>query len=152
MIALAIALHALAAVIWVGGMFFAYMALRPAVGPLEPPARLALWKRTFDRFFLWVWLSIVLLLATGYWIVFGAFGGFANVGIHVHIMQAIGIVMMLLFLHLWFAPYRRLGKALDANDMPAGAKQIGQIRMLVGTNLLLGIIVVVIGASGRYWG
>lgn len=151
MIALATALHAIAAVIWVGGMFFAYMALRPAVAPLEPPARLALWKRTFDRFFLWVWLSIVLLLLTGYWMIFAELGGFANAGMHIHIMQGLGIIMMLLFFHLWFAPYRRLGKAVAANDTAAGAKQIGQIRMIVGTNLLLGIIVVVIGTSGRYW-
>ena len=36
--AIAIPLHLLAAVIWVGGMFFAYMALRPvAASLLEPP-------------------------------------------------------------------------------------------------------------------
>ena len=34
---LLIALHILAAVVWVGGIFFAYMVLRPSAGPLEPP-------------------------------------------------------------------------------------------------------------------
>ena len=44
--AIAIALHLLAAVIWVGGMFFAYMALRPAAASLlEPPLRLPLWSQ-----------------------------------------------------------------------------------------------------------
>ena len=37
-----IALHTLAAVIWVGGMFFAYLVLRPSAGALarNPPAAL----------------------------------------------------------------------------------------------------------------
>ena len=33
---LAITLHLLAAVIWVGGMFFAYIAMRPAAQFLDP--------------------------------------------------------------------------------------------------------------------
>ena len=36
-----IALHILSAVVWVGGMFFAYMVLRPAAGRLEQVERLA---------------------------------------------------------------------------------------------------------------
>ena len=50
---LLIALHLLAAVIWVGGMFFAYMVLRPSAGLLEPAARLPLWQRVFGHFFPW---------------------------------------------------------------------------------------------------
>lgn len=39
---LAITLHVLSAVVWVGGMFFAWMALRPvAASLLEPPPRVA---------------------------------------------------------------------------------------------------------------
>ena len=151
MTSVAIALHALAAVIWVGGMFFAYMALRPSVGPLAPPDRLGLWRRTFDKFFPWVWLAIAVLLITGYWVLFREFGGFRSAGLHVHIMQGIGIVMMLLFAHLWFAPYKRLKQALDGNDLPLAGRQIDQIRRIVGTNLILGIIVVAVAASGRFW-
>jgi putative copper export protein len=32
----ALVLHSLSAVVWVGGMFFALFALRPATAPLEP--------------------------------------------------------------------------------------------------------------------
>lgn len=148
---IAIALHALAAVIWVGGMFFAYMALRPSVGPLAPAERLGLWRRVFGKFFPWVWLTIAVLLATGYWVLFREFGGFRSAGLHVHIMQAIGIVMMLLFAHLWFAPYKKLQRALDANDLPFAARQIDQIRRIVATNLTLGLLVVAVAASGRFW-
>ena len=69
-------LHVLGAVIWVGGMFFAYMALRPSAGALEHAMRLALWQRVFSHFFPWVWASILALLTSGYGMVFLGFGGF----------------------------------------------------------------------------
>ncbi|MBM3486865.1 MAG: hypothetical protein FJX67_09555 [Alphaproteobacteria bacterium] len=148
---LAIALHALAAVVWVGGMFFAYNIQRPAAGSLDAPVRLALWGRTFARFFQWVWAAIAVLLATGYWLIFMQFGGFRGIGLHVHLMQGLGIVMILIYLHLWFAPYARFRAALAAQQYPEAGKQLNQIRRIVGTNLILGLVVVAIGASGRYW-
>jgi uncharacterized membrane protein len=149
---LALLLHSLAAVIWVGGMFFAHMALRPAVFALEPPLRLKLLRTVFSRFFPWVWASIAALLASGYGMIFLHFGGFAGAGLHVHLMNGIGLLMMALYLHLYFAPWRRLRRAVDASDWPEGARNIGQIRRIVGINLVLGLITVAIGSSGRYWG
>src|SRR5690242_9056842 len=111
--------HILAAVIWVGGMFFAHVMLRPSVAPLEPAQRLALWRRVFSRFFPAVWLTIIALLGSGYGMVLFGMGGFANARLHVHIMQAIGIVMMLAFGHLYFAPWRRFRRSLDAGDVAA---------------------------------
>src|SRR5665213_1185715 len=118
----ALILHVVAAVVWVGGMFFALLVLRPATGPLEPPVRLQLWTRVFDGFFRWVIAAIVLLLASGYAMVFGIFGGFKGVGIHVHIMQGIGILMVLAFLHLYFAPWRRMRAAVGRQDYPEAAR------------------------------
>jgi uncharacterized membrane protein len=149
---LGLTLHILGAVVWVGGMFLAYMVLRPATGTLEPPARLLLWRGVLERFFPWVWASIVALLLSGYGMLFLALGGFAGAGVHVHIMNLTGLVMMALFLHLYFAPWRRMQRALDAGDNAAAAQQLGQIRMIVAINLGLGLITSVIGATGRYWG
>ncbi|HLS69716.1 MAG TPA: CopD family protein [Kiloniellales bacterium] len=146
-----LSLHALAAVIWVGGMFFAYVILRPAAGPLETPQRLLLWRGVFTRFFPWVWASILLLLVTGYAMVFGFLGGFAGAAVHVHVMQALGLAMMLIFAHLFFAPWRRFRGAVDSEDYPTAGKELGGIRRIVGINLLLGLLVVVIGSGGRYW-
>ena len=146
-----VALHVLAAVVWVGGMFFAYVVLRPAAGPLEPADRLPLWHRVFSRFFPWVWASIVLLLISGYGMLFRAFGGFAGAPLHVNVMQGIGIVMMLLFLHLYFAPWRRFGHAVEGKAFPEAAKELGQIRRIVAINLALGLMTIAIGASGRFW-
>ena len=148
---LLIALHILAAVVWVGGMFFAYMVLRPSAGPLEPPARLALWQRVFGRFFPWVWASIAVLLISGYTMLFVHFGGFAGAGPHIHVMQLTGIVMMLLFLHLYFAPWRRFSRAVETGAFQDAAKQLNQIRRIVAVNLVLGLLTVAVGASGRFW-
>src|SRR5271157_657581 len=95
----ALILHTLSAVVWVGGMFFAHQVLRPGAVGLEPGPRLALWSRVLGRFFSWVIAAIVLLLLTGYAMVFGVYGGFARIGLHIQLMQGIGILMMLLFLH-----------------------------------------------------
>jgi uncharacterized membrane protein len=146
-----VALHTLAAVVWVGGMFFAYMVLRPSAGPLEPPLRLALWARVFGRFFPWVWASIAVLLASGYAMLFLGFGGFAGAGLHIHIMQATGILMMLLFLHLFFAPWRKLSRAVEQDALPDAAAALNQIRRIVAVNLVLGLITVAAGAGGRFW-
>jgi uncharacterized membrane protein len=145
-------LHALAAVVWVGGMFFAHQVLRPAAASLEPGPRLTLWSHVLGRFFAWVFAAIILLLLTGYAMVFAVYAGFGGVGLHVHLMQGIGIVMMLLFFHLYFAPWRRFRAAVARQDWAEGGLHLGHIRAIVTINLVLGIIVVAIGSSGRYWG
>lgn len=132
-------------------MFFAYMVLRPAAGPLEPPLRLALWRRVFSRFFPWVWASIAVLLASGYAMLFLHFGGFAHAGLHIHVMQATGILMMLLFLHLFFAPWRRFSRAVETGALQDAAAALLQIRLIVAINLVLGLVTVAVGASGRFW-
>jgi len=151
--AVAITLHILAAVVWVGGMFFAYMALRPvAASLLEPPLRMPLWAQTFARFFPWVWAAVVVLPLTGYWLILYVFEGFANAGAHVHVMQLTGWIMILVFLHVYFAPYRRLCKAVTAADWSAAARHLGRIRRLVGFNLVLGLVTVIVATGGRYLG
>lgn len=146
---IAIVLHLWAAVIWVGGMFFAYMILRPAAGALEPPLRMPLWARSFGRFFPWVWTAVVLLPVTGYWMIF-QMGGFAAVPIDIHLMQGLGIVMIMIYLHVFFAPYRRFVQAVHSSDWEAAAKNLAQIRVLVGLNLVLGLLTVAIASAGRY--
>lgn len=148
---IAISLHVLSAVVWVGGMFFAYMVLRPVAAELlEAPLRLRLWRANFRRFFPWVWAAVVLLPATGYWIILTHLGGMAGARPHVHIMQGLGLVMIALYLHLYFAPYRRLARAVDAEDYAEAGKGLNQIRLIIGINLLLGLAVVAVAAGGRY--
>jgi len=150
-VALLVASHILAAVVWVGGMFLAYVVLRPSAGPLEAETRLALWQRVFRGFFPWVWASIVVLLASGYAMIFLYFGGFAGAGLHIHLMQGIGIVMVLLFGHLFFGPWRRFSQAMEARDFAQAGGRLNQIRLIVAINLTLGLLTIIVGASGRFW-
>lgn len=146
--AFALALHVLSAVIWVGGMFFAYKALRPvAASLLDPPVRLPLWSQTFARFFPWVWAAIILLPVTGTLLIKSGIGSAQQ--LHVQAMMGLGTVMILLFLHIFFAPYRRLKLAIAARDWAEGGRRLGQIRKTIAVNLSLGIVVVAIAAAGK---
>lgn len=147
MMVLLLLLHALSAVVWVGGMFFAHQMVRPSVASIDAPERLSLWRRIFQKFFTWVWICVVLLLLSGF-----AMQGIGIDGLFVHIMEGLGIIMMLAFAHLYFAPWRRFRRAVDAGDFAAAARQLNQIRRIVEFNLALGLIVVAVGASGPYWG
>lgn len=146
-------IHLLSAALWVGGMFFAYRALRPAAAQtLEPPERLMLWSATFTRFFPWVWLFVIVLPLTGYWMALQIYDGLGNMRLHVYLMQALGIPMILLYMHLFFAPFRRLQRAVAATDWKEAGRNLDTIRKLVGINLALGIAVILIAGSGRYGG
>jgi uncharacterized membrane protein len=148
---IALLFHILAAVIWVGGMFFAHVMLRPAAASLDPPVRLALFRRVLGNFFPWVWGCIIVLLVSAYGVMVPDLGGFAHAPAYVQIMQVIGLVMILAFIHLFFAPWKRFGRAVDAADWPAAGAQLTQIRHIVLFNLVLGLIAVAIGGTGRYW-
>jgi uncharacterized membrane protein len=149
---LGLAFHILAAVIWVGGMFFAHVVLRPSAITLDPPARLALWERVLGRFFVWVWISIAALLVSGFAMIVLGFGGFAALRPYINVMMTVGIVMVLIFAHLYFAPWQRFRRAVAAADWTQAERNIRQIRLMVQVNLLLGLVTVVVGASGRYYG
>jgi uncharacterized membrane protein len=150
---LTIVLHVLSVVVWVGGMFFAYMCLRPiAASQLEPPVRLQLWVGVFSKFFPFVWIAVILLPLTGYLMISNLFNGMGNAPLYVHLMNGIGSLMIFIYLHVFFAPYQRLKRAVAAQDWPAGGKALGQIRMLVGINTSLGLLTVLIASGGRYFG
>lgn len=137
---LLILLHVLATVVWVGGMFFAHQCLRPAaIATLEPPLRLALWRGVFGRFFPWVWAAVIALLLSGQALVM-MMGGMAAAPMYVHAMLSIGYVMAAIYAYLYFVPYAALKRGVQAGDWPAAAAALNRIRMLVGTNLALGLI------------
>ena len=79
-------------------------------------------------------------------------GGMATLPMPYHIMHGLGWVMVLIYLHLWFAPYARFKRAVAAADIPEAGKQLNTIRLMVTANLYLGLINVLLGATGRFWG
>ena len=146
--ALPYTLHVLAAVIWVGGMFFAWCVLRPAtVTTLDGPARLGLWVDVFRRFFAWVWLAVAILAISGIALLQGGFGGLDGAPRHVQWMMGGGIVMFGLFLRVQSLMLPELQAAVQAKDWPTGAGVMVRIRRIVGLNLMLGLTVIAIAAA-----
>ncbi|HSV52037.1 MAG TPA: CopD family protein [Burkholderiaceae bacterium] len=134
-------LHIAAAIVWMGGMAFALLALRPvATAQLQPPARLPLMAAVLGRFFLLVWICIALLAATGLHMLLGA--GMKAAPIGWHLMFGIGILMFLIFGHLFFVPFRRLKQAVAQANWPEGGRRMGQIGKLVSLNFTLGWIAI----------
>lgn len=141
-------LHVLGVVVWVGGMFFAYMALRPvAASVLEPPQRLTLWAGVFGKFFPWVWVSVVLILLTGLHMLMKLGGAAAP---HYTLaMLVLGVAMMAIFAHVFFAPYKKLQRAVGEQNWKAGGAALGQVRRLIGINLSLGLVTIAVVFLGR---
>jgi uncharacterized membrane protein len=136
-----LALHVLCAVIWVGGMFFAYVVLRPSMSVLEPIQRIALHTQIYRRFFLVVWHAMPLILLSGFVVLFGFYGGMEFVGWNVHLMMLLGLIMSAVFLLIFFGPYARFRRTTDRT---VAAASIDRIRKLIGINLVLCIVTVVV--------
>lgn len=146
--ALPYSLHVLAAVIWVGGMFFAWMVLRPAaVSELQAPERLKLWAEVFRRFFKWVWVTVLILPISGIGMWHMRFDGLNATPRYVHIMTGIFLVMLALFLRIQLLQLPELKRAIAAQNWPEGGAALGKIRRLVGINLLLGLLVVALASA-----
>ena len=142
-------MHLLSVVVWVGGIFFAYMVLRPAAAEiLQPPQRLPLWNDVFRRFFKWVWIAILLLLISGVAMIF-QFGGMHEVPKYVHIMLLLGTIMIAIFAYVYFVAYAKFKISVTSADWPNAAATLATIRKLVGTNLLIGLLILVIVELSR---
>jgi uncharacterized membrane protein len=143
-------LHLLGAILWVGGMAFAILVLRPALGVLEPPQRLLLHAQVFRRFFLIVWHAMPIVLVSGWGLLFGWYGGFRDAGVHVHIMNLTGVIMAVVFVAIWFGPYAAFRRAMEVGKGPDAAAAANRVRLLVTANLLLGLVTSAIAGFGRF--
>lgn len=147
--AVALALHLLAAVFWVGGMAVMHFVVRPAAAAtLEPPARLAFMHSALARLLAAVAVAVVVLLASGAGMI-GTGGGLAAQPWPVHAMLALGLVMAVLFVVIVRGPQRRLGAAVGRHEWTEAATALTAIRRLVAVNLALGVLVVVLASGAR---
>ena len=129
--------HLAAAILWMGGMAFMLLALRaPLTAQLPPPQRLPLMAAVLGRFFAVVGASIAVLLGSGLSLWLRAGTGSAPPGWHA--MLGLGLVMMLIFGHIFFSPFRRMKRAVAAADWPEGGKLAARITLLAKINLGLG--------------
>ncbi len=142
------ALHVLGVVVWVGGMAFALMVLRPSLGVLDPTQRLALHGAVFPRFFRIVWHVMPIVLITGYGMLFGIYGGFGGVNAAVHLMHLLGLIMAAVFIYIVFSPWPMLRTAIETDDPARAIVSLDRIRKLILLNLWLGLATVAIAAFG----
>lgn len=140
---LVLAVHILCAVLWVGGMFFAYVVLRPSLVAIDPPQRMLLHTQVFRRFFLVVWHAMPLALLSGFAMVIWQYGGMAGLSWNVHAMLGLGLLMSVVFLFIVLGPYKRFRRTTDRARM---ASSLDSIRKLIGLNLVLGLLTVIIAA------
>jgi uncharacterized membrane protein len=143
----ALFLHLLSVVVWVGGMVFAHFCLRPAVAELTPQSRLSLMESALGKFFAWVSVAVVVIVLSGGFMMSKV--GNMQAPWPVLAMSATGIVMMLLFGHLRFAMFPRVQRAVQAQRWPDGAAAIASIRRIVVINLVLGVVTIGFGVLGR---
>ncbi|HLP99290.1 MAG TPA: CopD family protein [Sideroxyarcus sp.] len=145
-------LHLLSVVVWIGGMFFAYMVLRPAaVDVLQPPERLRLWDNVFRRFFNWVWGALGLILATGFYMIY-QYGGMAHAPHFVHVMLLLGLTMAGIYGYVFFSCYVQLNLHVGKERWKEAGEILGKIRKLVGLNLTLGLLTIAVAVIGVSWG
>jgi len=148
------AIHVLAIVVWVGGMVFSHFFLRPALAQLEPPQRLRLMHEVLGRFFRAVLVASLLSLATGLWMIGRVAKQAVQSGAGFQmpaewtLMAVLGVLMVAIFMHIRFALYARLGRAVTAADWPAGAAAMGKLRQWVAVNLGLGVLIIVVVLVG----
>lgn len=146
---LSVLVHLLAAMAWVGGMFFAYFCLRPAAAQmLQPQQRLPLWAATFERFLKYTAAAAVLILATGLGMYMES--GARNAPVGWHIMMTLGFVMAAVFAYVYGILYPELREHCEAAAWPAAGTTLNRIRQLVAVNLALGVATVVAAISPRF--
>ena len=151
------AIHLLAVIAWVGGMFFTLMCLRPAVHEvLDAPARVRLMQSTLRRFLRIVAIAALAVLVSGaamialVWRDRAAAGLAFNMSLDWYAMVALFFVMLAVFLHVRLALFPRVGRAMTAQAWPTAGAALGAIRWEVAINLVIGIFIVVmvrLGAS-----
>ncbi|BBO99373.1 hypothetical protein [Sulfuriferula nivalis] len=142
-----IPLHLFAAIIWIGGMFFSLFILRPAcIENLEGPFRIKLMRGVMERFFKVVWILVITLATSGYFVVSQMDG----LPWHVKMMLIFGNTMFAIFLFAYFVPFRQFNTELLAGNNAAAAKKLDFVRKLILTNFVLGAMLSMGGALGRF--
>jgi uncharacterized membrane protein len=134
------ALHLLCAVLWVGGMFFAYVVLRPSMVAIEAPQRMLLHTRVFKKFFLVIWHAMPLIILSGLAMI-ALQWDMATAPWQINAMMGLGLLMAAVFLAIFFGPYRQFRRTTDRNRM---ASSLESIRKLIGINLILGLVTVIV--------
>ena len=149
---LVLAIHILAVIIWLGGLFFLVVVLGPSAKSLDAAAAPSFWHRTLSHSLAWGWVSLVAIVGTGVALVFLVFGGYGGHVPNIHrVNMAIGIPAIALYGYTSLMPWRQFGHAARSNDRVVAAKKLHQVRTLLATILVLALSAAFMSALGRYY-
>ncbi len=136
-------LHYLATVIWIGGMAFNLLVLRPSMMVLEQSQRPVLGNKVLKRFIIFAWLSITVLVLTGISINYNRMASDnipATYGIVLLVKHFVTSIMVLVVAWVSFVLSEKLTPFAPKPDT---------ILILVKTNLSLGILVLFLTSALR---
>lgn len=141
------AVHVLSVILWVGGMLFAELFLRPALAGLAPPERLRLAQAVLARFFAAVLWASALVLGSGVWMIGRVAkatvqsGGSFGMPLTWTVMAGLGVLMVVLFGYIRFALYPRFAGAVAAADWTQAAARLQRLQLWLRVNLGLGLVI-----------
>ena len=146
--------HLLSVIVWVGGLAFSHLFLRPALSELDPPVKARLMLAVLSRF-----LNAALVLGTLTVLSGGALmGSMAKHAIkgagplmpwEYLLMAVLGVAMWLALGHVRFVLYKRLQRAVQGLDWSVANATLGSIRQWVLFNLCLGLVIITAVVIGR---
>ncbi|WP_164930773.1 hypothetical protein [Aquifex aeolicus] len=122
-------LHIFFAIVWIGGMFFNVLFLTPALRSASEDCRKEVAQRTLGRFFLVVWLAIIVLFTTGMALWHGYRKDFSQNPLF-HFKLFLFGIMTLIFIYIHLYLYRK--------------RLFSSIPVFVSINLILGTLIVMI--------
>ena len=138
-------LHLIAGIVWMGGMTFMLFALRPAaLACMDAQPRAILMGQVWKRFYALVLVAIVALFATGTHLYTATFRatrlatGDGGVPLGWNVMLVLGLLMMLIFGHLYFAGFKKYKRAVAAGQWPIAAKAASLMHTMTLINFTLG--------------
>jgi uncharacterized membrane protein len=143
-------LHLMAGIVWMGGMTLMLFALRPAaMASMEAQPRAVLMGQVWQRFYVWVLVSVVVLFGTGTHLYTSTFRaarlatGSGSVPLGWNVMLVLGITMMLVFGHIFFAGFKKYKRAIAAGQWPLAAKAGDLIHKMTLLDFALGWLAII---------
>ena len=137
-------LHYLANVMWIGGMAFNILVLRPSMVAIDQNQRPVLGTTVLKRFIIFAWLSIIVLILTGISIASSriAFEEIFSTTYGIVLLSKHFVTLIMILIVTW------VSFVLSAKLAPFAPKP-DTILILVKTNLFLGILVSLLTAVLR---
>ncbi len=137
-------LHYLATVMWIGGMAFNLLVLRPSMIVIDQNQRPVLGTKVLKRFLIFAWLSIIVLILTGISIASNriSFEDIFSTTYGIVLLSKHFVTLIMIFIVTW------ISFVLSTKLAPYAPKP-NTVLMLVKTNLSLGILVLLLTAVLR---